>query len=405
MFDDGAGPPAVHPYSRGIRVALNTGSMTARLAAEYGHDPRISSDFEGNVEQLAAGDVFMGWGQQPYFSEDNSHGQQIFDARFLVPTSTYRAYRFTWNGQPTNPPAAAVGPGPSGTTEVYASWNGATGVSAWRILTGSSPSALFHVDRGRPNGFETGIAAHSQLPYFQAQALSSSGAVLGTSAVVKSPPHLALFGRTSFVSSAGTGAVPAACVTAQACSVATTISVGRTVIASTGREAIGAGSGRLLFFTLNGTGRSMLAHAAGRRLAVSVSARDKSGLSAGASLALVPFTSQGAGPHRSVTPSGALQLIGSTDFVSAGGTGGILLGCFSTSPCWVSGHLSVGQTTIATTRPEFIGPGELGYLIFSLSSAGRSMLAHAPGNQLDTTVSLSAGTAKASGQIALVRFS
>ena len=79
----------------------------------------------------------MGWGQQPYFSEDNSAGQQIFDAHFTVPTSSYRAYRFAWNAQPPTLPALAISPSTDGSTAVYASWNGATDVA---VLAGARRS-------------------------------------------------------------------------------------------------------------------------------------------------------------------------------------------------------------------------------------------------------------------------
>ena len=46
----------------------------------------------------------------------------------------------------------------------------------------------------------------------------------------------------------------------------------------------------------------------------------------------------------------------------------------------------------------------LSYLIFTLTSAGRSMLAHAGGNQLGAAVTISDGGAAARGQVALVRF-
>ena len=109
-------------------------------------------------------------------------------------------------------------------------------------------------------------------------------------------------------------------------------------------------------------------------------------------------------PTRSVKQAAPLSFVGLSDFVSPKGVGGILAGCNSTSPCFVSARLTVGSTTIATTGREFIGPGELGYVMFSLSSAGRSLLAHASGNQLGTTVTLAGNGARATAQLALVQF-
>ena len=110
MFDDGAGPPRVHTQSRAIEESLNESNNTVTLVRQFEHSPGLSANFEGGAQVLPGGDLFVGWGQQPYFSEFNSSGQLIFDARFTSNTSSYRAYKFAWSGQPTTPPAARRGP-------------------------------------------------------------------------------------------------------------------------------------------------------------------------------------------------------------------------------------------------------------------------------------------------------
>ena len=69
------------------------------------------------------------------------------------------------------------------TTNVYASWNGATEVSAWRVLAGSSSGALQAVATAPKRGFETRITIESER-YVAVQALNRAGRVLGTSATV-----------------------------------------------------------------------------------------------------------------------------------------------------------------------------------------------------------------------------
>lgn len=404
IFDDGGGPPTLHPNARGIRIRLDTRHHTASLVQEYDHSPQISTNFEGNVQPLSGGDVFMGWGQQPYFSEDDAGGHQIFDARFTAPTTSYRAYRFNWSGQPTEAPALAVGAGPDGTTNAYASWNGATTVTAWRVLTGTSATSLAATGNVADRSFETAIPVHTSLTFFQVQALGSGGQILATSPVQQVGPHIALYGRSAFVSHGVTGAIPAGCLSPKACSISTSISVGRTVIATTGKESVGAGGGGLLYFSLNSAGRSMIARARGHQLSATVTSRDASGLRSAVTMTLVGFSTRGSGPKRSVKQAAPLSIVGLSDFVSSHGVGGILAGCSSTSPCFVNARLTAGITTIATTGREFIAPGELGYVIFSLTAAGRSMLAHAAGNQLGTTVTLSGNGATATGQLALVQF-
>ena len=359
------------------------------------------------MQLLSDGDVFMGWGQQPYFSEDNSAGQQIFDAHFIAPTGSYRAYRFQWNAQPPTTPALAISAGADGSTTLYASWNGATNVSAWRVLAGPTPNSLSSIGGASKAGFETAITVHDGSPYFAVQPLGAQGQVLATSAVRASPAHLALYGRSIFVSGSGTGGLPASCFANHPCSATTTVTAGRTTIATTGREHMGAGGGTLLYFTLTSQGRSMLAKARGRRLIVGVNVKDtSSGTTAGKTMTLVPFGTSGKGPGRSASQRPSLQFIGLTDFVSqASGVGGILTGCYSPSPCRVTTKITSATTTIATTGREFLGAGELGYLAFTLTPTGRSLLAHASGNQLPVKVTITNGSISSSASLALVQFS
>jgi len=402
IFDDGAGPPKVHPYSRGIHESLDMSHMTATLLRQYGHSPQISANFEGSVQTLPSGDVMLGWGQQPYFSENNAQGQQIFDAHFTVPTSSYRAYRFPWSGQPLDQPALGLWAGGAGDIHLYASWNGATDVSSWRVLAGPSQSSLLPVGSAARRGFETQITAHDGLAYFAVQALGSQRQVLSTSPARATGTHLAVFGQSAFVSSSAMGGLPAICYQPVPCHITTSVYAGRTLVARTGPESMAAGGEGILYFRLSPGGYAALRR--GRRLPVHVVVRDASGTTASTSLTLVPFWSGGAGPRRKVANNATAQIVGVTDFVNSSGVGGILDGCFSTSPCRLKATVSVGSTVIARTGPEFLGADELGYTIFTLTPASQSMLEHAPGNQLGAHVTISDGKNTASADIALVKF-
>lgn len=406
IFDDGAGPPRIHPYSRGIRVSINTSTKTATLVKEYDHSPDISGNFEGSVQVLPDGNVFMGWGQQPYFSEDDPAGQQIFDAHFTVPTSSYRAYRFPWTGQPLTAPALAFSANANGSPELYASWNGATTVGSWRVLAGTSQGSLAAIGGDTRRGFESAIPPATEAPYLEVQALSTSGKVLATSPVVSDPAHVEVYGASAFATSTtGFGAIPVGCFATTTCAFSTTIASGRTVLARTSSTVASRATG-LVYFRLSPSGREGLVRAPGRRLPVQVTVQDGTGPRATASMNLIPFSTGGGGPRRSLSPASTLALAGSTDFVNSRGTGGILADCHAAvSPCRVNGTISVGRTVIARFGPETLGAGDLGYLIFSLTSAGSSIVAHAPGNQLGAQVTLTSGGESATGQIALVRFS
>jgi hypothetical protein len=182
LFDDGGGPPRVHAESRAITVRLNSSGKTATLVSQNQHSPALAAAFEGNVEELTNGDEFVGWGQQPYFSEYDSKGQLVFDGRFVDSNSSYRAYRFPWIATPAAPPAVYVSSA-GNTANVYVSWNGATQVASWRVMAGSAADALQAVATATKQGFETQIAIASQ-PYVSVQALDAAGHMLATSSVV-----------------------------------------------------------------------------------------------------------------------------------------------------------------------------------------------------------------------------
>jgi hypothetical protein len=189
VFDNGASP-AIHSQSRGIVVSLDPQTRTATLVGQIFHPPPLLAASQGNMQALGNGDWFLGWGQVPDFSELSPSGQLLFDAHFPAHTQSYRAFRFAWTGTPAHPPALAVAPAAGGGGAAYASWNGATLVTAWRLLAGPSATSLAPVAQVARTGFETAIPLPTGAaagPYFAVQALAAGGGVLGTSAVQNSP--------------------------------------------------------------------------------------------------------------------------------------------------------------------------------------------------------------------------
>jgi hypothetical protein len=180
VFDNGS-VPKVHPQSRGLVLALNAGTDTASVAAQYEHSPALTSDSQGNIQQLENQDMFIGWGPRPYFSEYSAAGQLLFDAHFHGSYESYRGYRFAWTGAPAGAPSVAAAAASGGRVTVYASWNGDTRTASWRVLGGGSPQSLAPVATAARAGFETAITTPAAAPYVAVQALDASGAVLGTS--------------------------------------------------------------------------------------------------------------------------------------------------------------------------------------------------------------------------------
>jgi Arylsulfotransferase (ASST) len=179
IFDDESTPPEA-PRSRAIRLRLDPKTHTATLVRADSLEGVLTSS-QGNVQQLPNGDVFVGWGAVPRYTEFDAHGRVVYDATFSAGDDSYRAYRFPWVGDPTTRPAIAVAE--DGT--VYASWNGATQVASWRVVAGPDAEDLHEVGSGARTGFETTLTATTVEPYVAVQALDARGDVLGQSAAVK----------------------------------------------------------------------------------------------------------------------------------------------------------------------------------------------------------------------------
>ncbi len=196
IFDNGGAPfasesPLGEEESRGMIVDLNRGAGTDTLINELKFPRRLKAGSQGDVQLLPNGDWFVGWGQEPYFSEYNPAGELIYNAHMPnnLPNEkeneeSYRAYKFEWHATPHWPPAIAASKSPSG-VEVWASWNGATEVTAWRVLAGSAEDTLAPVATVPKTGFETTLNVPGGAAYVEAQALNAAGQVIGNSPVIK----------------------------------------------------------------------------------------------------------------------------------------------------------------------------------------------------------------------------
>jgi hypothetical protein len=183
VFDDGA-KPRKESQSRALEIKLDMHSMRASLKHAYTHSPPVLASAEGNVQLLPNGNVLVGWGTAPAFSEYDPSGNQIWDGLFTAPNTSYRAYRKPWRAQPASPPAIAVSPGTGGAVTVYASWNGATDVAQWQLLAGPTKHNLAPVTTVDKSGFETAIHAKTSERYLAVRAVATSGILLASSKVV-----------------------------------------------------------------------------------------------------------------------------------------------------------------------------------------------------------------------------
>ncbi|HEY1688681.1 MAG TPA: arylsulfotransferase family protein [Solirubrobacteraceae bacterium] len=186
LFDNGASP-AMEKESSGLLLRPEESKRQVTLVKRFVNPNRtLLAASQGNVLNLKDGNWLLGYGELPDFTEYNAAGVVLFEASLGENTQDFRTYFGPWSGHPKQAPAIAVAAGSSGPV-LYASWNGATEVASWKVLSGSSTSSLTPIASAPRSGFETTIPVSGASGYVEAQALSSSGKVLGTSAAAQVP--------------------------------------------------------------------------------------------------------------------------------------------------------------------------------------------------------------------------
>ena len=166
--------------TRGIVLKLNLTNHTGSLVSQYSRGKNFDVAFLGNEQLLPNGNVSLGWGSLPLFSEVSKTGKVLLDALWPGADVSYRAYVQKWVGIPFFPPSGAVRNN-AGKATVYASWDGDTQVVGWRVLAGSSAQSLKNVATKSKTGFETTIPLSKTYKAYEVQALGPKSKVLGTS--------------------------------------------------------------------------------------------------------------------------------------------------------------------------------------------------------------------------------
>ncbi len=184
IFDNGA-HPAVHEQSRAILLRLDEEDMSVTLLQEYASPEKILSTSQGNAQVLPNGNVLVGWGSAPFVSEFSPDGELLMNAGFPPECESYRAFRFSWSGHPTDAPALVARRRSRNRVALHASWNGATEVTAWEVITGPRPNRMEPLGAVPRDGFETAMLAQTANSYVAVRARDDSGKILGTSAPVE----------------------------------------------------------------------------------------------------------------------------------------------------------------------------------------------------------------------------
>jgi hypothetical protein len=204
LFDDEAGVPFAPnaTQSRAIWLHLDyarhTASLTKQIIQPAG---QAESTSQGSVQALGNGDAVVGWGSAGTFSEYNGRGDMLLTDSLppasavgtvtvngqVIPNtwSTYRVFKFDWQGRPDTQPVISAQAGSSDSVAVVAAWNGETGITGWLVLAGPTPRNLRPVTRQPWAGLTTQIqltGGHAR--YVRVVALGSWGQPLGASATV-----------------------------------------------------------------------------------------------------------------------------------------------------------------------------------------------------------------------------
>lgn len=183
LFDNGASPPK-RKRSRAIALRVDEAKKEVRLARALTHPDDLLAANQGGVQTLDNGHVMVGWGPQRTFSEYDPSGKLVWDLRLAIGYDSYRAMRRPWVGRPhTSPSVRALGRS-SGQMHVYASWNGATEVASWEVLTGATETSMAPVRRAGRASFETRITV-ARDRFVSVRALDAGGRVIGTSRVAR----------------------------------------------------------------------------------------------------------------------------------------------------------------------------------------------------------------------------
>jgi hypothetical protein len=407
LLDDAADPQE-ESQSSAKYLRVDTATHTVSLVRSFTHYPPVLASAGGSMQTLPNGNVFVGWGSVPQFSEFTAAGRQIFNGTFALRLSSYRAVRFPWVGKPLTRPSLAVSPGPAGHLTAYASWNGATAVAGWRMVGGPTPQHLLPLGvTVRPSGFETTIDVPSEPRYVAVQALDRKGSVLSTSRPRTDPPHLALFGSSAFVStSEGVASVPVGCIAGRDCRVTVTIRSRGSVRGRSHPQVVLARRAALVSVSLSASGQHELHNAPHHRLPVQVIVRSSSGLPVvRADLTLIPYGATGASRPGSISTAPGAEIVDRLGFVSSNGLTSILTACYASVPCRLVETVTAGGQVIArTAKRVLLGTNELVYVEIPLDQAGRMLLARAGGRDIPAQVNVRSDGRVRTEQIDLVRY-
>jgi len=171
--------------ARVMRFRLDHKRKKARLVASLtsrgsggAAKPLLPVGF-GSASMQAGGNMLVAWGTSGLVTDVRPDGRAQFTLN--LPNASYRAAYSRWVGRLGSRPLLAARRRRGG-IDAWASWNGATEIAHWRLLTGADPTRL------RPTGglvrfadLETRLRLSRSPRFVAVQALDARGRELGRS--------------------------------------------------------------------------------------------------------------------------------------------------------------------------------------------------------------------------------
>jgi len=182
---DNEGAPHAGAQSRAIVLHIDEQRRGARLERQFLHPLALQASSLGSVQLLPNGNVFVGWGAEPFVSEFAQSGELLFDARLGSGYSSYRAFRFPWEATGEVVPRIAAERHGAHTTNLWVSWNGDTQVARWLVLGAAATGALTPLGTYRRTAFETAIQIEGLPRRLAVRGLDASGHPLGASTTLE----------------------------------------------------------------------------------------------------------------------------------------------------------------------------------------------------------------------------
>ncbi|KAG8628466.1 hypothetical protein KVT40_004339 [Elsinoe batatas] len=208
--------PPEGTLSRGLVLRLDFDAKTVRIEHSYNSTNGILSMREGSMQYLhdspQPGNALLGYGGDPGWTEYSPDGAVVDDVMFgpvgadRKSADNYRALKVNWTGTPQWTPSIAPGPDllyhfdaehsifqvllneesgtPRPNTTAYFSWNGATEVAYWVVLTSNTTADLNIAEhfwaQVPKRGYEDSCYIGYGTKYALALAIDTSGNVLGS---------------------------------------------------------------------------------------------------------------------------------------------------------------------------------------------------------------------------------